>query len=247
MVDAAATRRATMTRKLRECRFYLYLLPTFVLLGVFCYYPPILGLIGSFYEWNGANVKEWNGLGNFVRMAHDKVLIASIGNLVKLARLAANVEEVAVELAQARSERNRIKGELDQATRTTSPKDIDVHAKRVADRVWQLGEAFTLQTESLWFLAELLIGVVLPVALYAQRRVRESRRGLAAAALLVTLGTMLNRFNATFVGQAAVEGASYTPHWMEIAIQVGVLAGVMLVWYLAVTFLPILDEPHHAH
>lgn len=85
MVDAASSTKADIVRGIRACRFYVYLLPTFVLLGVFCFYPPILGFLGSFYEWNGANVKIWNGLDNFAKMAHDKVLIASIGNLIKLA------------------------------------------------------------------------------------------------------------------------------------------------------------------
>ena len=111
----------------------------------------------------------------------------------------------------------------------------------------QLGETFALDTQSIWFLVELLIGVILPILLYAQKRVRESQRGLVGTALLVTLGTMLNRFNATLVGQAAVEGTSYTPHWMELAIQVGVLAGTILAWYLAVTFLPIFEDDQQNH
>jgi Ni/Fe-hydrogenase subunit HybB-like protein len=57
------------------------------------------------------------------------------------------------------------------------------------------------------------------------------------------LGTALNRFNTALTGQLVTEGAPhYTPHWMELMIQVGVLAGVILVWYLAASFLPIFEE-----
>jgi Ni/Fe-hydrogenase subunit HybB-like protein len=110
----------------------------------------------------------------------------------------------------------------------------------------QLGEAFAFDAQSVWFLGELVIGVILPIILYAQPRVRKSQYGLMATALLVTLGVALNRFNATLTGQAVVEGASYTPHWMELAIQVGVLAAGLLVWYLAASFLPIFEEDRQA-
>jgi Ni/Fe-hydrogenase subunit HybB-like protein len=110
----------------------------------------------------------------------------------------------------------------------------------------QLGEAFAFDTQSVWFLGELAIGVILPIILYAQRRVRQSQLGLVGTAILVTLGVALNRFNATLTGQAVVEGASYAPHWIELAIQAGVLAAGVLVWYLAASFLPIFEEDRRA-
>jgi Ni/Fe-hydrogenase subunit HybB-like protein len=106
----------------------------------------------------------------------------------------------------------------------------------------QLGAVFSFDAQSVWFLAELLIGVVLPIVLFALPRVQKSERGLLGTALLVTMGTVLNRFNTVLVGQKVVEGASYSPHWMEIAVQVGVLAAVILVWYLAASLLPIFED-----
>ncbi len=106
----------------------------------------------------------------------------------------------------------------------------------------QLGAAFTFDTQSVWFLAELVVGVLLPIILFARPQVRKSQWGLLGTAVLVTLGTVLNRFNTVLVGQKVVEGASYTPHWMEIAVQVGVMAGVILAWYLAASLLPIFEE-----
>jgi Ni/Fe-hydrogenase subunit HybB-like protein len=106
----------------------------------------------------------------------------------------------------------------------------------------QLAQAFSFDTQSVWFLGELVIGVVLPIVLFSQRRVRASEVGLATGAVLATLGTAMNRFNATLTGQAVAEGATYTPHWIELTIQVGILAAAILVWYLAAAFLPIFDE-----
>ncbi|MBZ0289685.1 MAG: hypothetical protein K8I30_18830, partial [Anaerolineae bacterium] len=61
-------------------------------------------------------------------------------------------------------------------------------------------------------------------------------------ALLIMAGTILNRFDVTWFGMKPVEGASYSPHWMEIAILVGVLAGVVLVYSLIARYFPVYEE-----
>jgi Ni/Fe-hydrogenase subunit HybB-like protein len=106
----------------------------------------------------------------------------------------------------------------------------------------QWGELWAGDTQGVWFLIELLIGVVLPLILYWSPRVRTNQRWLAMTAVLCMLGTALNRFNTTLTGQLVAKGAHYTPHWMELMIQVGVLAAVILAWYLAASFLPIFED-----
>jgi Ni/Fe-hydrogenase subunit HybB-like protein len=110
----------------------------------------------------------------------------------------------------------------------------------------QVGDAFALDTQSAWFLLDLAVGAFAPLVLYALPRVRGNQSWLAIAALFAIVGTALNRFNATLTGQAVLEGASYTPHWIELAVQVGVLAGVVLAWYLAARFLPIFETDRQA-
>jgi len=97
MVTAASKR--SITRALRKSRCYLYLAPTFILLGIFAYYPPLLAFIRSFYDWNGANWLQWKGLGNYRAMLHDEVLLLSIGNLAKLAAFSLVVSVVVPLLA----------------------------------------------------------------------------------------------------------------------------------------------------
>jgi raffinose/stachyose/melibiose transport system permease protein len=63
---------------------YLLLLPTFLLILIFNYYPAGSALYHSLFEWNGANLKQFTGLNNFVQMASDKTLWQSFGNLVQL-------------------------------------------------------------------------------------------------------------------------------------------------------------------
>ena len=68
-------------------------------------------------------------------------LDGEIVNLVKLARMTPDVEEVAAELELIRSERERVRAELLRVAGTTMPSDVDAEARRIADQVWQLGEA----------------------------------------------------------------------------------------------------------
>lgn len=71
-------------RILRYKESYLLILPTFVLILIFNYYPALSALYHSFFEWNGANVNKFTGLTNFINMAQDAILWQSFGNLLKL-------------------------------------------------------------------------------------------------------------------------------------------------------------------
>jgi ABC-type sugar transport system permease subunit len=69
---------------LSSVRAYLFLLPTFCLIGVFAYYPAVSALFHSFTDWSGVLLGEWIGLANFSEMLSDRVLLTSIGNMVKV-------------------------------------------------------------------------------------------------------------------------------------------------------------------
>jgi raffinose/stachyose/melibiose transport system permease protein len=75
-------------RILRSKEAYLILVPTFVLVLTFNYYPAGSALFHSVFEWNGANIQRFIGLGNFIAMANDPTLMGSVANLVKLALFA---------------------------------------------------------------------------------------------------------------------------------------------------------------
>jgi len=65
-------------------RPYLYLQPTFLLLIVFCYIPPIQALLRAFYRWKQSGVAEYIGLDHFRYMLHDTDLHQSFINLAQL-------------------------------------------------------------------------------------------------------------------------------------------------------------------
>ncbi len=76
--------RSLWQRTLRYKESYLLILPTFVLILIFNYYPALSALYHSFFEWNGANVNKFTGLTNFITMTQDAILWQSFGNLLKL-------------------------------------------------------------------------------------------------------------------------------------------------------------------
>ncbi|MFN8447831.1 MAG: hypothetical protein U0521_04365 [Anaerolineae bacterium] len=55
-------------------------------------------------------------------------------------------------------------------------------------------------------------------------------------------GVILNRFDVTWFAMAPVSGETYSPHWMEVAILVGVAAGLVLVYSLIARYFPVYDE-----
>lgn len=68
----------------KHWRCYVYLLPTFLLLVLFSYYPPISAMYHAFFSWNGANVENFNGLSNIISMFSDSVFLQSVVNMGKL-------------------------------------------------------------------------------------------------------------------------------------------------------------------
>src|SRR4051794_3729983 len=82
--SARARNTSLLQRIFRYKESYLLLLPTFVLILIFNYYPAASALYHSFFDWNGANVNKFSGINNFITMAHDLILWQSFGNLLQL-------------------------------------------------------------------------------------------------------------------------------------------------------------------
>jgi ABC-type glycerol-3-phosphate transport system permease component len=59
-------------RKLRHhWPIYLLALPALFMIALFQYYPAFSGIWHSFYRWNGADINEFVGLGNYARLLDD--------------------------------------------------------------------------------------------------------------------------------------------------------------------------------
>jgi ABC-type sugar transport system permease subunit len=68
----------------RYYKYYLYLAPTFVLLLIFGYYPPLVALYQAFFNWDGIAIDQFVGLQNFFQMGQDPALRSSVVNAVLL-------------------------------------------------------------------------------------------------------------------------------------------------------------------
>lgn len=103
----------------------------------------------------------------------------------------------------------------------------------------ELGLVFTAYPENLLWWAEMIIGVILPIILFSMPTIRQSRKGVFWSAVLVILGLIFNRFNASMLALAMRPGYTYYPHWMEIAISLGLVAIALIVFQIVVRLLPV--------
>jgi Ni/Fe-hydrogenase subunit HybB-like protein len=96
--------------------------------------------------------------------------------------------------------------------------------------------------ESKMFLFEMGLGVVVPFALLATRKIRHSQGGLFIAAVMVVLGFVVNRLNVSITGMMRSSGVEYFPSFIEIGITVFLVATGFVAFATAVKFLPIFPE-----
>lgn len=92
------------------------------------------------------------------------------------------------------------------------------------------------------FLAEVGLGVVLPWCMLLFKAVRNSRRLLFSAALMIVLGVMLNRFNVFVVSfHAPYATEPYYPALGEVLVTVGAVATIFFLYRVFVTWFPVLS------
>lgn len=106
----------------------------------------------------------------------------------------------------------------------------------------ELGLLFSSGKYSLLFWLELVVGVIVPMILFSIKSVRWNRWGTLTAAMLVAAGIVLNRFDATWFAILPRQGVTYSPHWLELALLVGVASGVLLVFTILSTYFPVFVE-----
>jgi len=104
----------------------------------------------------------------------------------------------------------------------------------------ELGLLFRPGALTLLFWAEVVLGIVAPIVIFAWRKLRESDGGLLLGAIVGLLGLALNRANVSMFAIWRPAGTIYRPSWMEVAILAGALAGATLVFALAARLLPLL-------
>jgi Ni/Fe-hydrogenase subunit HybB-like protein len=106
----------------------------------------------------------------------------------------------------------------------------------------QVGQIFAGGLEGPLFLMEMILGVVLPMILFALPKVRASKYGMFYTSILVILGMVLNRMNVGVTGFEKSSGVSYFPSFTEISIALMIAVVGFVVFGLAARYLPIFPE-----
>lgn len=100
----------------------------------------------------------------------------------------------------------------------------------------------TAQTNS--FIIEMVFGVMVPWLMLLSSAVRRSRRWLFSACAMIVGGVLVNRLNVFVVGyRPPVSEANYFPAIGEILVTAGLIAALMFIYRLLVTYLPVLSTP----
>ena len=101
---------------------------------------------------------------------------------------------------------------------------------------------FDFNAQSNAFLCEIIFGVITPWVMLCFDKVRGSRKALFFASCLVIFGVLINRINVFIVGfKPHYSSTPYFPSIGEILVTCGLIATLMLIYRLAVTWLPVLS------
>jgi Ni/Fe-hydrogenase subunit HybB-like protein len=93
------------------------------------------------------------------------------------------------------------------------------------------------------FAVEVVVGLLLPLAMFLTRRIRTDKQLQLRAASLVILGLVLNRFNVSMFGMHQPGQPAYFPNVIESVVTVGIIAAHILFFVLVAKYFPIFE--HH--
>jgi len=103
----------------------------------------------------------------------------------------------------------------------------------------------SLQTVS--FLVEMVVGVLVPAVTFAFKPLRRKLGVLFGGASMVVFGVILNRLNVSMIGLFPYTGNIYVPSWMEIVITITIVSLGVLAFGVAAEHLPVFSrEEDHA-
>lgn len=106
----------------------------------------------------------------------------------------------------------------------------------------KLGLLFVNSTETYLFWLEIVLGVIIPIVLLTQPKIRLNRVGLFVSACFVIGGFLLNRLNVSVTSLQASSGVSYFPSIYEIIITLFIIKVGVVIFNLAVQYLPVYEK-----
>ncbi len=101
-----------------------------------------------------------------------------------------------------------------------------------------------INTVSVMFAIELVIGVIIPLRMFFSDRVTKTQWGIFTASSLVIIGVVINRINVFLVSyNPPFAKESYFPSIGEISVTVGFIALLVLLYRAAVLIFPVISLP----
>jgi Ni/Fe-hydrogenase subunit HybB-like protein len=110
----------------------------------------------------------------------------------------------------------------------------------------QLGNILRPSYEAYFLWVELLLALVIPLIILSFRKGRLSGFWLYVASCSTLLGFVTNRLNVSITGFETWAGHHYYPRWTEASITAMIIAMGFFIFSLAVKYLPIFEDEHHA-
>jgi Ni/Fe-hydrogenase subunit HybB-like protein len=114
---------------------------------------------------------------------------------------------------------------------------------------------FTSGMMSILFWAEIVIGAVVPMILFAIKRMRSNANGQLAGAVILLAGMILNRFNVSWFAVKHPDPLTYMPTFMsnvhyipsvpELLVSVGIFSAGILAFGLAAKYLKVFESEQH--
>lgn len=100
---------------------------------------------------------------------------------------------------------------------------------------------FLDRTETYFFWAEMLIGILIPLVLLAIPKIRKNQQALFWSVLMVVIGFIMSRLNIAITGIEGYAGKSYFPSWIEISITLMIVSIGFVTFRWVVKNMPIFE------
>ncbi len=105
------------------------------------------------------------------------------------------------------------------------------------------GPLFDRPMLTVLFSVEMIVGVLIPFAMFLTRRIRTDKQMQLRAASLVIIGLILNRFNVSMFAMHQPGQPVYFPNFIESVVTIGIIAAHILFFVLVAKYFPIFE--HH--
>ena len=99
--------------------------------------------------------------------------------------------------------------------------------------------------QSILFIGEITLGVILPFFLLLFKKVRTSQRGLFYSAALVILGFVANRMDTAITSMERWGQRTYFPSWQELSITIALGTAGFVAFYYIAKYFPVFETRHN--